>query len=87
MNHPSQTTSCGRFSRRDFVVGGAALALTTQIIIPASGAENNIVSFSGFAAQGGLVVGRVSPGSKAAGRTLIDAACMFTSSGRCRTRF
>ena len=64
MNLSAQPMSRGRFSRRHFVVGGGALALTTQIAFPASGAESNIVSFSGFAAQGGLVVGRVNPGSK-----------------------
>jgi hypothetical protein len=64
MNHFAQTMPCGRFSRRSFIVGGSALALATQAILPASGAESNAVSFSGFAAQGGLVVGRVSPGSK-----------------------
>ena len=63
MNRSGRTGFYGPFSRRDFMVGGGALALTTQIVIPASGAESEAVSFSGFAAQGGLVVGRVLPGS------------------------
>ena len=50
-------------TRREVVIGGAALALSTQIVAPAAGAGDSIVSFSGFPAQGGLVIGRVSPGS------------------------
>jgi len=63
MNRSGRTGFYGPYSRRDFMVGSGALAVTTQIVIPASGAESKAVSFSGFAAQGGLVVGRVRPGS------------------------
>ena len=64
MNRSGQTLNCRRVSRRDFIVGGSAVAFATQTILPASGAEGNTVSFGGVAAQGGLVVGRVSPGSR-----------------------
>jgi hypothetical protein len=64
MKRSNQTMPWGRISRRAFIVGGSALALATPVVTPASGAEINNVSFSGFAAQGGLVVGRARPGSK-----------------------
>ena len=64
MNRSAQAPLSGRVSRRGFIVGGSVFAFCAPTILPASGAEANTVSFGGFAAQGGLVVGRVSPGSK-----------------------
>ena len=64
MNHFVDRLHRGQVSRRDFMIGGSALALAAQADLPAFGAESNAVSFGGFAAQGGLVVGHVSPGSQ-----------------------
>jgi hypothetical protein len=63
MSWPARVSSHKRVSRRDFVAGGGALVFACGTTSRAIAADNSLVSFSGFAAQGGLVVGRVSPGS------------------------
>ena len=63
MSWSDRVDSQRQVSRRAFVVRGGALALASYMVTPAIGAESRLISFSGFAAQGGLIVGRVSPGS------------------------
>jgi hypothetical protein len=63
MSRSDQVDLQRQVSRRAFVSGGGVIALTSCIVTPVIGAESSLFSFSGFVAQGGLVVGRVSPGS------------------------